>query len=63
MSTYPLESQREGTRESEAAKDVVSVGWCVKCVQEGQKSGLERLMFGCDLEQLFLCGVLKKDPH
>lgn len=42
---------------------VSNVCVCV-CEREGEKEReIRRLIFGCDLKQLFLCGALKMDPH
>lgn len=41
-----------------AARRLIKGGrWSVKCVC------VRRLICGCDLEQLFLCSVLKMDPR
>lgn len=35
----------------------------VKCVRGRRVGGMRRLICGCDLKQLFLCGALKMDPR
>lgn len=41
---------------------------CQMCEREtekerGREREMRRLIFGCDLKQLFLCGALKMDPR
>lgn len=73
----PFEPQirRQGTAvESETAvaarRLIKGSRWSVKCVRGGgggRRGGgereMRRLIFGCDLKQLFLCGALKMDPR
>lgn len=71
---FPIRAtdQREtdrGSSETEAARDwLKTVGWSVKRVRERlkRKEGereMRKLIFGCDLKQLFLCSALKMDPR
>lgn len=76
MSTFPLEAQiRERGTEKEwngGGKRLIKDGRleCQMCERENKKERgrerereMRRLIFGCDLKQLFLCGALKMDPR
>lgn len=73
MSTFPLEPQirRRGTGmewDGGGERLIKDSRRSVKCARErdrewGREREMRRLIFGCDLKQLFLCGALKMDPR
>lgn len=65
MSTFLLQSQIRQRETKSRGTLITDGGLSVKCLRwtekgRGRERGMRRLIFGCDLKQLFLCGALKK---